>query len=269
VADLLARDRQDSYANGGIDVELARSLYWNVTYRWADSEDRRDERLDRTTNDLSSNLRWTPLPTVDLILTVSTREESEREALLQKIDTSRVGLDLQLLSTFRLYSDLSYSTLEDPFSGFDRDTLSWTQRFTADLLRSWSLSGGYNYQNIETPNDTTGLDRVNAFAEPRWSPGSFLVLRGGWRFTTDDFTSSVRQSYGISYTPGPRLSFNASWNQLDSDSGLQTGNGNIGAAYRLHANVLLSASVTRSRSRQAIGVTSEVTSGQLGLTIGF
>ena len=266
---LLLQDYSINYARAGLNIDLARTLHLTFGYRSTDSRDGRNPPLDRGTQEGTASLTWNPLPTVDLRFTTSSRDEKEQSELLQRTLTSRVGVGLQLLSDLQLYTDLSYNRLEDPFSGFDRDSYNASIRFDSRPFRNWLLGGGYHYLLTETPEQETLLDRNNVFLQTSWSPGSFLTLTGTWRYYIDDFTDSLRQTYGLFYNPGPKLTFSATWDNFDTNTGRRTGNASAGLTYRLYRHVRFSARLSRSSFEQNSLPAEEVTSAQIGLTIGF
>ena len=181
----------------------------------------------------------------------------------------RALIDLQLLTDLGLVSIASYNRLEDPFSGFDRDTYTWTQRLDARPHRTWFFELGYDYTLTETPDMESLLERTNLFLRTRWAPGAYLSLNGAWRYYEDDFSDTLRQNYGIVYTPGPKLVLTASVEEFDSDIGRATSNNSLGFSYRMYPRVLLTGTLLRSKFDQNIGSGEKINSAQLGLTIGF
>jgi hypothetical protein len=269
VAGIVRNSYQTQSGRAGLAIELTRTLRLSLSYQRFESSDQRDPPLDRTTETANANLLWAPLPTVDIALTVGTIDESELGDPLQSSLTSRLAVGLTLLKDLYLSSDLSYTELQDPFSGFDRNTVAWTQRLRMQPLPSWALTGGYSYRRTENPERQTIIDQVNSFVETTWAVGSYLVLTGTWLYNTDDFSDSFRQNYGISYHPGPKLSLSAAWNAYEASSGLSTGNANAGLTYRLYSRVSFSASLNQSRTTFGEGREEQSTNLVLGLLIGF
>ncbi|MEJ2085914.1 MAG: hypothetical protein P8Y44_09585, partial [Acidobacteriota bacterium] len=269
VAGIVRQDNQVNYANAGLNIDFTDTLGLDFSYRLTDSTDERRPTLDRSTEELGANLFWTPLPTVDVVATAGIREESDPEDLIQRTTLSRLRVDLQLLTDLGLVSVASYSRVEDPFSGFDRDTFTWLQRLEASPLRTWFFELGYDYSLTETPEMEALLERSNVYLRTRWTPGANLSVNGVWRYYQDDFSDSLRQNYGIVYTPGPKLSFTAAIEQFDSQTGRATSNGSLGFSYRMYSRVLITGNLFRSTFDQPSGTSEKINSAQLGLTIGF
>ena len=268
-ADLLLQDFRADYATAGLNADLARNLQLTIGYRLTDSQQGSTRPLDRTTEEGTASLVWTPLPTLDLNFSGTTRDEKERSELLQSVKSSRVAVALQLLTDLRLVADVSYNRLEDPFSGFDRDSYNGSLRFDSRPFRNWFLGGGYSYLLTETPEQQSLLDRNNVFLQTSWAPGSYLVLNATWRYFIDDFSDNLRQTYGLSYTPGPRLSVSATWENFDTSTGRRTGNASAGILYRLFRHVRFSARLSRSTFEQNGVLSENINSAQVGLIIGF
>ena len=269
LAGLVGQDRQVDYRNLGFSFDAARSVQVGLSYAWNDSEDRRDPDLDRTTEAAGVSLRWSPLPTVGIVLSTGTYDEYRRTTLLQRSRSSQLGIRLQLLRDLRLNSDLRYSRLDDPFSGLDRNSWAWSLGLQAQLRPNWSLRGGYSDRVTESTDGALLLETSSYDLRTAWSPGAFLSLIGEWRLSTSNFADSLRQTYGLTYSPGPKLSMTASWLQLDSEGGRTTENGSATLSYRLYRRVLVWASLSRSQSRDDGGIRTDINSAQLGLTIEF
>jgi hypothetical protein len=269
VAGIVRQDNQVNYANAGLNIDFTNTLGLDLGYRLTNSTDGREPPLDRTTEEINANLLWTPLPTVDVVVTAGTRDELDQSELLQSTTLGRVRVDLQLFTDLGLVSIASYNRLEDPFSGFDRDTYSWTQRLDARPHRTWFFELGYDYSLTETPDMESLLERTNFFLRTRWTPGAYLSLNGAWRYYEDDFSDTFRQNYGIVYTPGPKLSLTASVEDFDSDTGRTTSNKSLGFSYRMYPRVLFTGTLLRSTFGQNLGSGEKINSAQLGLTIGF
>lgn len=269
VAGIVRQDNRVDYANAGLNIDFTNTLGLDLGYRLTDSTDDPRPELNRNTEELNANLFWTPLPTVDVVATAGTREESNDEQRIQRTTLSRLRVDLQLLTDLGLSSVASFSRLEDPFSGFDRDTYTWTQRLDARPHPTWFFELGYDYTLTETPDMESLLERINYFLRTRWSPGAYVTIDGAWRYYEDDFSDTLRQNYGIVYTPGPKLALTASHEEFDSETGRATSNSSVGFSYRLYTRVLITGNLFRSSFDQTIGPTEQINSAQLGLTIGF
>lgn len=269
VADLVRQDRTVEYANAGLDFSLSRTLNLDLSYRWDDSQDARDPELDRTNKTAGANLSWNPLPTIGFVWTLGTRDELRRESLISSSTFSSVGLGLQLLPELRLSSRLRYSRTEDEFQGQDRDLWGWNLGLQAQPHPTWGLQGGFNYQLVEAVPADQLLRSTGTYLSTNWSPGAKFSFNGSWRWSRDNSLNSLRQTYGLIYTPGPKLTFSATWTDLSSSSGSSTGNDSLSASYRLARRIRTTGAVSRSRSRPPDGPTSEIRSVTLGLTIDF
>ena len=269
VAGIVRQNNQVNYANAGLNIDFTKSLGLDLGYRLTESTDGREPPLDRTTEEMNANLLWTPLQTVDVIVTAGTRDEKNQSELIQSTTTGRVRADLQLLTDLGLSTIVSYNRLEDPFSGFDRDTYTWTQRLDAVPHPSWFFEIGYDYILTETPEMEELLRRTSAYFRTRWTPGARLSLNGAWRYYEDDFSDTFRQNYGITYTPGPKLAITASVEEFDTNTGRATSNNGVGFSYWIYRRVQLTGNFRRSTFDQPGSTNEKINTAQFGLTIGF
>ena len=269
VGGLNRQDYRTAYARAALSADLGRDLRLSVDYGVSDTEDRQPPVLLRTTEELNAALHWNPLDTVDAVLSAGIRDESDDGTLLQSSSSYRLGVGLQLLPGLRLDTQLNMSQIEDPFSGFDRDSWSITQRANMRPLDSWQVRTGYTYSVNDSPAQERLLERTQLFLESNWSPGSYLSLSAGWRFFDDGGGNSLRQTYGVSFTPGAKLSLSLGWEEFDAQTGRLTGNENLNLAYRLARGAVLFGSLSRSRTELENGTEQDIKSLRLGTTIFF
>ena len=269
VADLVRRDRTVDYANAGLNVAISRTVGFSLSYRWDDRQDGQDPELDRTTKGAGANLTWTPLSTVGVTWSLGTRDESRKDRLISSSDFTSLGLGLQLLPELRVSSRLRFSRTEDPFQGQDRDNWGWNLGFQAQPHPTWGLQGGYNYQLTQAEPARVLLRTTGTYLTTNWSPGDKVSFNGYWRWSDSNSLSSLRQTYSLAYTPGPKLTLSATWTDFSSSSGNSTGNDSLALSYRLARSIWLSGSLNRSRSRPSTGSTTEIRSVTLGITIDF
>jgi hypothetical protein len=265
------RDFTTATVRGGVRVDLRPDLRLVLGYRWLDSEDRRSGGLDRTTEEISASLLWNPLATVDAVLVVSNRDELDGDVLLAANSSARLSVDLRLLEELRLVSDLIVARLDSEIAGVERDTVSWSQRFEMEPFERWRLDGGYTWSRTESGLASQPLlERTNLFATVRWSPGSALAWHATLLYYTDDTGgSSLRQSYGLSWSPGPKLNLSMTWNEFEEQRGLLTGGSSLTANYRLARRIQLFGSVSESRTELADGSRERVTTVHAGTAVSF
>ena len=264
------RDYTTSSARGGLTVDMSRDLRLVVGYRWLDSEDRRVGGIQRSTEEVSASLRWDPLPTVDAVLALATRDELDAGELLSTSTTSRLSVSLRLLEELRLVSELLLSRLDSRLLGVERDTVHWTQRFETEPYEHWRFDGGYTWSRTESGVDGQPLlERTSFFATVYWSPGAALAFHGSLIYYDDSVGASLRQSYGLSWVPGPKLTFSLAWNEFEEQRGQLTGGGSLAVNYHLASRAQLFATLTESRTELADGTRERVTTAHAGTAVSF
>jgi hypothetical protein len=268
-AGLVRRDYNERHAFARLTFELRPDLDLNLGYRWNDSENLREPILLRTVNDYSATLSWYPLPTVDAIVAVGRRDESEKGTPIQSLSTVRLGVVTQLLADLRLVSDFDVSRLEDSFAGRDRNTWTWRESVEMTPLPRWTVSGGFTYALNETSEGDPLLKRTQYRLWTTWNATAYLTLGGTWWYSNDTGQGSVNQSFFLSYAPGDKLSVSATYQGFDGSFGRSTATDSLSLNYRLFTRFILFANLSRSRTEDGEGETARITNLRGGLRLAF
>jgi len=263
------RDFTGKSAQAGLGFDLTRHLNLDFNYNYDDTENLSPPILLRTNISYGTRLTWTPLPTVDAVLSAQQREESEKGLLLQSNRNLRLLVSTDLLPDLRLVSDLFTDRLEDPFSGFDRDTYGIRESLIATPWRRWTLTGRVAWELFETSEGDPLRDRVQLDLNTVWNATAFWSLSGIWSWVDNDGQANLRQIYNVAYTPGPKLSLSGSYQNFETADRRVTANAAISATYRLNRYFLLSGNISRSRIDEAAGIVAEISSARLGFQLSF
>jgi len=268
-AGLVRRDYNERHAFARMSFDLSRDLDLQLGYRWNDSENLREPVLLRTVNQYSATLSWVPLPTVDGILSISRRDESERGNPIQSLSSIRLGAVTQLLTDLRLVSDLDVSRLEDSFAGRSRNTWTWRETLEMQPLQRWAVSGGFTYALSETREGEPLLNRTQYRLLTTWNATAYLTLGGTWWYSNDTGQGSLNQSLFLSYAPGRKLAISATYQGFDGSFGRSTSTDSLSVTYRVFTRFLLFANLSRSRAEEADGEATRITSLRGGLRLAF
>jgi len=266
---LVRRDFRSAQAGADLDVQITRELQFAVGYRHGDTEQGGAAPLARTTQTFESSLIWTPLPTVNAEFAVAQRDESSKGDLLQSTSSARASLFTGLLPDLDLTSTLLYVRLEDPFSGFNRDSWTLTEDFRTRPTRNWVLDASLQYSIIETPEGLPLLKRSAVRIRTNWIATRFLTLFGRWRYSRDNDLTTFRQSYTLTYTPGPRLTLTGAYDENENSVDRVQSSSSVSFTYSLLRRVNLFGNLSRSRTQSLGDLTAESDSAQIGLSIAF
>jgi len=265
----LRRDFSDVHGSARLSVELPGHLALVGDYRYVDFENRVEPVLVRSEELASTSLIWTPLDTLQATVAHLQRDESDEAELLRSTTTTRLLVDAELLPGLRLDSALEWSDVEDPLFGRDRSIFVWREMVDAQPFRTLRVAGGYEYLSYETADGAITLERSSFELRTTWNASPYLTLNGDWRYDDEDTGSSLRQSYGISYSPGTKLTLSAYYQDFETDSLRQTTASNLAVTYRLNPRLQLFGNLTRSESSEAAGTGVDITSMRVGLALFF
>lgn len=267
------RDFKTAHAGARVNVELAPDLQFALGYRWDDYEDRRPPALQRTTDTIDGSLRWNPLDTLEAALLVQRRDESQLSDLIQSSRTARLLLSMRLLPDLRLVSEAALNRLNDPFAALERNGWSWSQGVEARPVPRWSLLLRFGGSHYETPEGEPVLSRSEAEIQTTWSASAYLTLFGSWSLFKEDVQlgerDSIRQNYGLSYSPGPRLRLSATYQEYSTQDELATSGNNVNLSYRLGRYATIFGTLSQSRTRVGGIETASVVSSRAGLRLYF
>lgn len=297
------RDFETASASAAISVGLARHLQWTANYAYTDTEDLRDPPLLRTIHRYGTGLQWTPLPTVDTILSATSREEFELETRLQSSQTVMLRAVTLILPTLQIESDFRFNRFQDLLNGSDRDSWSWGESFEAQLYRQWSVGGAFRRTVYESRNVDTAPPPIEPPIEPEpgdpfppdppsgpvetftrnqywlrstWTPTAYIALTGTWSLFDQGTGKNINQSYSMAYTPGPRLSVYASYREYTNEDGtigtgtsISTGAESVSVNYRFRKHLVLFGNLSRSWTEGGSGIQREVNTARVGLRLFF
>ena len=276
-AGLVRRDYRALHAGAGLRLGLAKDLDFDLGYSYDDTENRRPTSpLLRSVNRYTARLRWTPIPTVDAVLSVQHRDEFQESERLNSQQGIRLFALTDLLPGLRLRSNLSWGRFSDTLTDQLRDSWNWSETLQAQPYQNWRFRGTLSYTLYETlasgePNgsDRILFDRINFQASTTWTPTAFISLSGNWFLTDIGGLGTVNQIYSISYTPGPKLFVSGSYSDFSSGDVRSTGTNNISVTYRLTYFMTLIGSFSRSETELAGLGTDVISTARFGVRLFF
>jgi len=242
----VSRARQEVYYLATVDFRLRDDLIFRLNYRFDDGEEDLEPVLRRRVVIYGVDLDWKPLPTVDSILSVIRREESDSSVLIRRSDTVRLRVMTALLPDLKLTSELVRNDTEDMFFGFLQESLRWEERLEARPAPRWRLDGGMSVTWYDSTAPT--LVRRRSFLDVRttWAATHYLTLLGNWRVTQDDSQDNILQRYSISWTPGPKLYLGFTYQDNETIDVRRQVSTNANLNYRLNRSFRLFSDLTRS-----------------------
>jgi hypothetical protein len=271
----IARRRfQEVHAGTRFEIGVARDLRLLAGYHYQDFESSAGQELLRTENLYDAGLVWSPLPTVEALLSFSVRDELEEGTEIRSLETTRLNVRTDLLADLRLTTQLEQSVLDDSLSGFRRDGWSVRQLLDARPTQRWDVSGGWSLIHYEDDAGRVLIDRLGLDLQATWVATRFLTLIGAWDWSVDDADLAsgrefLRQSYSAAWSPGTKLSLAGTWESFEDEGLRQTTNDSLAASYRLTTRLTLFGSLTRSTFEETGEETSETTSFRTGLSFFF
>ncbi len=276
-AGLVRRDYEALHAGAGLRIGLARNLDFDLGYSFDDSENLRPTSpLLRTINRYSTGLRWTPLPTVDVVLSAQHRDESQESQRLNSEQGVRLFAVTDLLPGLRLQSNLAFARFSDTLTHQLRDSWNWAETLQAQPYQNWRIGGTFSltrYQSLidDDPSGAreTVFNRSDLQAFTTWTPTAFLSLSGTWFLSDLGGNGTVNQIYNISYAPGPKLFISGSYSDFSSSDSRSTGTNSINATYRLTRFLTLVGNLSRSETQLADTGTEVIRSARIGVRLFF
>jgi len=263
------RDFNEVHGGARLAIELHEQLHLRLGYLYSDSENLREPAVLRTVDTLVANLNWTPLPTVDAVLSAQQREESAESVLLQSTRSTRLVVSTDLLPDLRLITDLESSTVDSPFIDAGRDGWSWSERLEASPTRRWTVGGGYRLSHFEDSDGELLFEYSDIDLRSTWLATAYLTLTGTWGVSDQGDSETVRQSYNLSYNPGPKFTLSALYNEFSTNIERVTASRALSSAYRLHNNLGLFATLNQSEFGEGGDETDRISSLRAGLRLFF
>ena len=269
-AGFVQQDFEFARVGVGIDLEVTPNLKLATGYSLADTADRRETPLLRTLETFTFNVNWTPLPTLEALLTAQSREELEVDELLQADRSVRMDVFADLWREYvALRSAVGYSQLDDPFSGQTRDSWNWSQSLILSPTQYWRLEGFYGETRNESFEGEPQFDQSNYGVSTAWYPTGFISLNASWARNEINTVETTTQRAGINYTPGPKLQMSYSLQDTSSEERLTTRTDSARITYKLTTFFRIFGSLSRSGSELFGAEPQEITTARIGVRLSF
>lgn len=240
------RDVQDFSFDTLVQWDFIDTLGLRLQYIFADHRRDEDPVLRRQEERFLASLVWTPLETVDGLLSASRREESEEGLLLRRSDLVTARATTALYPDLQLTSEVNRSQAEDDFSGYDLASWTWRETLESRPTRDWILSGGF----AQTWYDATGRISISRRSSVNIRTdvvvNRYFSCGGDWVFGREDDRNNFTQRYHASWTPGSRLSFNGSYIMTSTAGGFETSGAAANLNYKVNTYLNLFASYNSS-----------------------
>ncbi len=263
------RDYEDVHAQARLTIDLPADLQFDSSYRYVDSENRVAPVLLRTEDVFTNTLWWRPLETLEASLSHIQRDERDEQALIRATRTDRLAVSSELLPGLDLLSTVEQSDVEDPFFGSDRRVFAWREVLDAEVSPTLTVGGGYSFLRYETRGGDLLLERTEVDLRTTWRATPYLTLSGDWGLNDDSTVRSLRQSYGLTYSPGTKLTLSAFYQDFSDDVLRDTRTGSATVNYRLNPRFRLFGSYTRTESRLSATELSRIRSFRAGVALVF
>ena len=247
---------------------LLDSLELRLDYRLTELEEALDA-LQRDTEFAGVALEWRPLPTVDVILSADSREESTNSETIQINDTLSLRARTDLLPGLSLVTDLQLSKLQDPILGYEQTTQLWRESLIASPWRTLNVIGNLSYAIYDSTGVVSITDRTIAELGGRWTPTPAISFTAFWGWNRDNLYSNLTQRYGLTWAPGKKLSVGLAYRDNTTRDARSTSSATGNANYRLNHWAVLWASISQTTTDQGIFEPSETLTARIGLRLIF
>lgn len=261
-------DSRNLTADALIRYAFTDTIVGRARYHRTDFERDQTPVLTREEERLSAALAWNPIPAVDALFTASRREETERGRRLRQSDTLEARAATILVPGLRVTSELAYTSVADPFSGFDLASWSWRETFDTRPLPDLEVFGGFTLEFFDAAGSVSLAERRTTNWSVAWNldPLSFSAW---WDLGREDDRDTLSQRYQVGWSPGSRLTASTSYASNDSSGATEIATWSAALTYQLDRNWSLFATASRSHLRQPVGGSDRVESAQFGMTVAF
>jgi hypothetical protein len=266
---ILSRDLEELTYDAGLRFDLTPQLRLRVGYRYDDVEDLLPPVLRRKESRYQTVLDWSPLATVQGMLSATRRDERDGDALIRSSDRVRLRLRTDLLPDLRLISELQWFRNDDPFSGYEQSGWSLRETLESSLTERWLVAGTLATTWYDSTGTIVLTRRTNVQLRTTWRATPFLSLTGSWDYGEDDVQETLTQRYSLGWTPGPKLSASLSYQDSDAEDLRQTTGTGASLNYRLLRRLTLFTYLARSTFDQTGTERSKITSLRAGLNYFF
>ena len=265
----LSRDLDELTYSALVRYELTADLEARVGYRFTRVDELREPVLERDEETWSAVLDWSPLETVDGLLSFSSRDEKDGEVLIRSADTVRLRARTRLLPDLELISEVAYSDVDDPLAGFRQTVWRWRETLTADLTERLDVRASASQSYFDSTGTAVIEERSQLELLTHWRATPFLSFTGDWTYGEDDLQDTLTQRYSTFYAPGPRLSASLSYQDTESSDVRQTTTLGASVNYRIRPRLTPFVNFSRSTFRQIGTETTDNTSLRFGFNLFF
>jgi hypothetical protein len=267
IAGLIARDTRQSSWDLRASFLATPSVRVSGSYYWSDFE--REDRvpLAREEERWSSALVWAPFPTVQGELSFVRREETDATELLRRSDNARLQGTFQVLADLRWISEVDWSDVADPFSGFGLRSWGLRQYVEAQPWSWWSFSAGASTTRFASTGRIDLSRRTNGFVDSNLRLAPALRLALGFTYGREDGRETLTQRYNLAWSPGRKLGLSFSYYESDSVETTETSTAGANLDYRLNRHLSLFSTFSRSELRGGTDLISRVTSWTAGMNL--
>ena len=268
-SDLPVRDTRSLTYEARFATEISETADLRLRYYQSDYKRDEDPILRRDEARYEASVAWAPLPTVDTLFAMSRREEQEQDLLIRRSDSIRARALTDLLPGLQLSSEIAYSDVDDPFSGYGLQYWAVRETFEMRPTRYLTFHGGLAHQRFNASGRISLEKRTSADGRLDWSALPGLNLGGFWSYGTEDGRSTLTQRYVVNWAPGPRLAMSGSYSSTDSIGDVETSSTGASLNYRLNQYTNMFATYALSKLNQAMAMEDRVSTLQFGLALAF
>lgn len=249
---LLSRDLEELNWTSVVQVDLRHDLELRLGYVYTDVEELREPVLRRQEETVGVTLDYSPLQTLDAVLTASRREENDGGLLLRASDTLRLQARAELFPELEATTEITFSDVDDPLAGFSQSVFRWRETLVGRPYTGWTIW----LSLAEAYYDSTGTSSLESrrMLELRstWAASPFLTLSGDWSLSEDEDPrrpndgQSLAQRYSVFWAPGPKLTASLTYQDTDSRDIRETTTFGASVNYRLNPRLMPYANYARS-----------------------
>lgn len=266
---LISRDLDELSYGARVEVGITPELDLRLGYHFTGVEERLEPVLERDEEQWSATFDWSPLATVDGLLSFSRRDEKDGDVLIRSADTVRLRFLTELFADLELISEVTWSDVDDPFAGFTQTVWQFRESVRADLTPRWRLQGSISQSHFDSTGTVAIERRTSADLRTFWRATPYLSFSGDWDFSDDDFQQTLTQRYGAFYSPGPKLTASLSYQDTESADIRRTTTVGGSINYRLRPRLTPFLNFSRSTFRQVGIEPSENLSVRAGFNLFF
>ncbi len=266
---VVQRRFDEVHARTALDVDLPHDLHARAGYQYLDLEEQVEPVLRRTEEVYDASLAWRPLATFEAALLYNRRDETDETVLVRSIESARLRVVSELLPDLSLTTELESSQVDDPLGGQDRDGWALRQYLSSRPRPSWTVTGGWSLVRFEDPQGQPVIDRKALDLQATWLATAYLSLTGAWDYIVDLDRTALRQSYSLSWSPGPKLTAALAWESFGDEDLRRTTNDSASLTYRLTQRFSLFGTFSRSSFDETGGASTEATTLRTGVALFF